>query len=215
MKKQKLYVVWIGRKPGIYKSWDDCKKQIDEYPNGKFRSVKVDSHAEAKELYDMGWEKGMHSKVQYLQINKNQTNYSLHIEDSICVDGACKVMPGSTEWEMEYRGVDPKSGEEIFISPVYKSGTNSIAEFLAIIHAMKWIKDRNLNKVIYSDSQTAITWADKKAHKSKLFRNKANEETWKSLDYAIKWLNEQSSLPKVYKWKNNQWGENPADFNRK
>ncbi|GAB6454705.1 hypothetical protein bcgnr5390_17330 [Bacillus luti] len=49
MKKQKLYVVWIGRKPGIYKSWDDCKKQIDEYPNGKFRSVKVDSHAEAKE----------------------------------------------------------------------------------------------------------------------------------------------------------------------
>ncbi len=27
-KKQKYYVVWQGRKPGIYSDWDECKEQV-------------------------------------------------------------------------------------------------------------------------------------------------------------------------------------------
>jgi ribonuclease HI len=27
-KKQKYYVVWKGKHPGIFESWEDCKAQI-------------------------------------------------------------------------------------------------------------------------------------------------------------------------------------------
>ena len=29
-KKKKFYAVAVGRKPGIYTTWDECKKQVDK-----------------------------------------------------------------------------------------------------------------------------------------------------------------------------------------
>ena len=29
--KNKYYVVWKGKKPGIYENWNDCKKQIGKH----------------------------------------------------------------------------------------------------------------------------------------------------------------------------------------
>jgi ribonuclease HI len=29
MPKNKFYVVWKGKKPGIYEKWNDCKKQVE------------------------------------------------------------------------------------------------------------------------------------------------------------------------------------------
>ncbi|MDE6527929.1 MAG: RNase H1/viroplasmin domain-containing protein, partial [Muribaculaceae bacterium] len=26
MGKRKFYVVWVGREPGIYEEWDDCRE---------------------------------------------------------------------------------------------------------------------------------------------------------------------------------------------
>ena len=37
---KKLYVVWVGRKPGIYETWEDCKAQVDGYKGAKFKSFK-------------------------------------------------------------------------------------------------------------------------------------------------------------------------------
>ena len=34
-KKQKYYVVWQGKKPGIYSDWDACKEQVVGVPNTK------------------------------------------------------------------------------------------------------------------------------------------------------------------------------------
>ena len=34
MAKQKFYVVWKGKKPGIYTSWEECKKQIENFKQG-------------------------------------------------------------------------------------------------------------------------------------------------------------------------------------
>ena len=30
-KKSKYYVVWEGHNPGVYNSWEECKKQIQNY----------------------------------------------------------------------------------------------------------------------------------------------------------------------------------------
>lgn len=31
------YVVWNGRKPGIYSSWNECNKQVSGFKNSSFK----------------------------------------------------------------------------------------------------------------------------------------------------------------------------------
>ncbi|MBP5713488.1 MAG: RNase H1/viroplasmin domain-containing protein, partial [Prevotella sp.] len=31
MAKNKFYVVWKGRTPGVYDRWEDCKKEIEGF----------------------------------------------------------------------------------------------------------------------------------------------------------------------------------------
>lgn len=38
---QKYYAVKSGRIPGIYKSWDDCKKQTDGFSSAIYKSFKT------------------------------------------------------------------------------------------------------------------------------------------------------------------------------
>nr|WP_256497984.1 RNase H1/viroplasmin domain-containing protein [Sinobaca sp. H24] len=35
MAKTKFYVVWKGRKPGIYNTWPECQKQVKGYPGAR------------------------------------------------------------------------------------------------------------------------------------------------------------------------------------
>ena len=44
--KAKFYVVWIGVKPGIYESWNECKAQISGYQSAKYKSFKTRQEAE-------------------------------------------------------------------------------------------------------------------------------------------------------------------------
>lgn len=39
-RKNEAYVVWAGRKPGVYATWDECRAQVDGYPNAKFRGFR-------------------------------------------------------------------------------------------------------------------------------------------------------------------------------
>ena len=34
----KIYAVAAGRMPGVYHSWDECKKQVDRFPQAKFKA---------------------------------------------------------------------------------------------------------------------------------------------------------------------------------
>ena len=45
-KAPKFYVVWRGRKPGIYTTWDDCRAQTDGFPNARFKSFPTKGQAE-------------------------------------------------------------------------------------------------------------------------------------------------------------------------
>ena len=37
MAKSKYYVVWNGRKPGIYEGWDKCRDQVAGFTGAKFK----------------------------------------------------------------------------------------------------------------------------------------------------------------------------------
>jgi ribonuclease HI len=46
MPKTKFYAVRIGREPGIYRTWEDCKAQVDGYSGAVFQSFKLMCDAE-------------------------------------------------------------------------------------------------------------------------------------------------------------------------
>lgn len=43
----KFYAVKNGRNPGIYNTWEECKLQVEKFPNAIFKSFKTKLEAEA------------------------------------------------------------------------------------------------------------------------------------------------------------------------
>jgi ribonuclease HI len=133
------------------------------------------------------------------------------INEAIAVDAACSGNPG----KMEYRGVYLRTGKTIFhFGPVF--GTNNIGEFLAIVHGLALLKQKNLpNLPIYSDSVNAQLWVRKKKCKTTLERNEKTEQLFQMIERAEKWLITNSYTNPIIKWPTDKWGEIPADFGRK
>lgn len=126
------------------------------------------------------------------------------------VDASCPGNPGP----MEYRAVDLASGRQLFhFGPL--PGTNNIAEFLAIVHALA-LQDRlGIRKTIYTDSANAILWIRKKQCKTQLPECGRTEETYDLIERAHTWLRTHAFDTPILKWQTRQWGEIPADFGRK
>jgi ribonuclease HI len=129
----------------------------------------------------------------------------------IAVDGWCSNNPGPGG----YRGVDLETGKTIFSWDTNLT-TNNLVEFIAVIHAMKWIKRNNLKVTIWTDSQTAMSWTRNKNCKTKFDLTK-NNELKKRVDECMRFIteNDYKGLEPLRKWDTKRWGEIPADFGRK
>lgn len=214
MKKAKFYVVWEGVAPGIYTSWTDCQLQTKGYEGAKYKSFETREDAEkafASSPYTFigkGTKKTGTSKAR--ETNGALLSSAAIMDNSLAVDAACSGNPG----KMEYRGVHVASRQEIFhFGPVY--GTNNIGEFLAIVHGLALLKQKEFDMPIYSDSVNAINWVKQKKCKTKLPREAKTETLFKLIERAEKWLRENSYSTRILKWETKQWGEIPADFGRK
>ena len=96
-----------------------------------------------------------------------------------------------------------------------KQGTNNIGEFLAIVHGLALLKQKNNPMPIYSDSRNAIAWVRQKKCKTQLERTAANEPIFQLIARAEAWLQNNSYTTRIIKWETSEWGEIPADFGRK
>jgi ribonuclease HI len=142
-----------------------------------------------------------------VQLKKiGQPNYN-----SISVDAASSGNPGI----MEYRGVNTKTGEELFKQGPFEESTNNIGEFLALVHALALLKDKNSDRIIYTDSRTAMSWVKKKTVKTNLERSDKNKPVFDLVDRALAWLKNNDFSTVIVKWETKAWGEIPADFGRK
>jgi ribonuclease HI len=210
MPKNKFYVVWTGKKPGIYSSWNDCRKQVEGVEGARYKGFPT------RELAEMAY-KDDPSKYLTKDLNApkkivcNNPLIGEPIPDSICVDAACKGNPGI----LEYRGVDMKSGIEIFRQGPFPEGTVNIGEFLALVHALAYLKQINSGWPVYSDSRTAIAWVRNKAIKTNLKRSAASDQLFSLVDRALAWLSKNKFPNRILKWETEYWGEIPADFGRK
>ncbi|HRS54404.1 MAG TPA: ribonuclease H family protein [Bacteroidales bacterium] len=208
MAKSKFYVVWNGKKPGVYNNWEECKKQIKGFSGAIYKSFEREE--EAKKAFIEGFNAYFDSKNKNLE-QKKECNIPTYIKKSISTDAACRGNPGP----VEYRIVETATGNELYRSPVYNYGTINIGEFLAIVHALAMLKKRGQNIPIYSDSKTAIKWVMNKEIKTKLEKTEFNKPIFELIERALKWLNENEWTNPLLKWETGLWGEIPADFGRK
>ena len=210
MPKNKYYVVWVGKNPGIYDTWEKCRKQVEGVEGAKYKGFPTRELAESAYNDD---------PLKYLSKEINGPKRIIcsdpligePIPDSICVDAACKGNPGI----LEYRGVDTKSGAELFRQGPFPQGTVNIGEFLAIVHALAYLQKRNSSWPVYTDSRTAISWVKKRAIKTNLQRSVISNQLFSLVERAIIWLNENKYPNRIIKWETEYWGEIPADFGRK
>jgi ribonuclease HI len=208
-KKSKFYVVWKGKSPGIFSTWDECKKSIAGFKGAQYKSFKT--HTEAKKAFNTSYfefkESNQNSTpLHQLERRSREANF-----DSINTDAACSGNPG----KMEYRGVYTKTGKELFKQGPFQQGTNNIGEFLALVHGLAFLQQKKSNLPIYSDSKIAIGWVRKKKCNTKLKQNAKNKKLFELIGRAEDWLKKNTYPNKILKWETKDWGEIPADFGRK
>ncbi|WP_448380231.1 ribonuclease H1 domain-containing protein [Gloeomargarita sp.] len=191
MSRGKVYVVWQGRQPGVYPTWEHCRAQVEGFPGARYRSYP--DRATAEQAFFGG----------------SAASFPSPVYPSYAVDGACAGNPGV----MEYRGVDTASGAEIFHEGPYPLGTNNLAEFLALVTALQWCAARGCDWPIYSDSQIALDWVRRGRCRTQF--PVENTPLAAKLRAAEAWLATHSYRNPLYKWDTRRWGPIPADFGRK
>ena len=205
--KKMYYVVWRGKKPGIYTTWRETQKQIYGAVKPKFKSFG------SKELAEKAFQEGpeAYEGRSFKKARDLSEEEKKRIGDpilmSLSVDAACNAKTGV----FEYQGVITESGTQVFHAGPFKNGTNNIGEFLALVHALAWLKENRSDLPIYSDSKYAMAWVRNKKANSKV----KDPKTLSLLTRAEKWLSENRWDNKIYKWETKAWGDIPADFNRK
>lgn len=210
-KKEKFYVVWYGNPAGIFGNWEECQRSIKGVKGAQYMSF--ETFAEAKIAYNKEYAdyKG--------KAGKNKKKLSQDLLDkigepnlySIAVDAASSGNPG----KMEYRGVDTQTGKQLFYQGPFAQGTNNIGEFLAIVHGLAILKQKQSDRIIYTDSRIAMGWVKKKKCNTKLKPSAKNKSLFELIFRAETWLKNNSYITKIVKWETKAWGEIPADFGRK
>ena len=213
MSKQKFYVVWVGVKPGVYKTWPETNAQVAGFPGAKYKSFST--MAQAMAAFTSGASNsssGTSSNQVKIPSTSSPKLFSQRIiKPSISVDAACSGNPG----KMEYQGVSTATKEQLF-HQAFPLGTNNIGEFLAIIHALAWCKAQKLvDMPIYTDSKIAMGWVAKKKCKTTLEINHKTQPLLELIKRGEAWLDTNTYNNPILKWETSVWGEIPADFGRK
>ena len=206
IKKAKFYVVWKGHKTGVFSSWEECARQVQGFTGAQYKSFLSRGAAEQAS-------RGRYAGHVGKPVTSGEWLFSPHppVAESYCVDAACSGSPGP----LEYRGVDLRTGKEVFRQGPYKHGTNNVGEFLAIVHALRLLELNKSKLTVYSDSSTAIGWVKKKQCNTELAADEKNAPLFKLINQAEEWLAEHRIANPILKWDTKAWGEIPADFNRK
>lgn len=210
MAKKKFYVVWEGHKKGVFTSWNVCKKQIENFKGAQYKAFSSKDEAEKAFKGNYDDYKGKDTKKPIISAEELKL-IGKPVFPSLSVDAACAGNPG----KMEYRGVDSETKRQLFIQGPFEKGTNNIGEFLALVHGLGFLKQKELKYPIYSDSKIAISWVKTGQCRTNLPISSENTHLFDLIKRAEKWLKENKYTTQILKWETKAWGEIPADFGRK
>ena len=167
----KYYAVKVGKKPGIYKTWDECKEQVNKFPGAIYKSFKTLEEAE----------KFSGVKTSFNENKNNKLNNSAKKAD-IKKEGDLKPIRSSANVKYFEKYIEPETIKDdfdfiAFVDGSYDRVSNTIEEFkvagndkwdqwniVGEIEASKFaIKlgyEKELKKIcIYHDLKNIALWA--------------------------------------------------------
>lgn len=217
---KKFYVVWKGRRTGIFTDWADAREAVEGFEGARYKGFT--SSEEATRAWrgeslraDRDDLAALVSAASGRTLPKaGQPDYMTIPEIDLrgwAVDASCMGNPGI----MEYQCVELMSGRVLFRIGPFKDATNNIGEFLAIVHALALMDKQDEWHTLYSDSMTAMSWIRNRAVKTKLKETPDNRKVFELLARALVWIRTHTWKCRVLKWQTDLWGEIPADFGRK
>lgn len=126
----------------------------------------------------------------------------------LCSDVACYGNPGM----FEFRVMNHEK-KILVASPLFDWGTNNIGEFLGIAAAFYFARENQIYLDIFSDSQVAIGWVNAKKCRTK--EKLLGDRVKNVILHAETFLQSIDTADRLYYWQTKNWGEIPADYNRK
>ena len=131
---KKFYVVWAGRKTGVFTDWATAQQHVDKFPGARFKSFP--SQAEADQAFRAGRPAsvGMGLPAVNAAISARAKAHSATVGLQIYCDGACEPNPGNAGSGIAvYR-----SGTlaQLWYGLYNPNGTNNTAELNALHHAL-------------------------------------------------------------------------------
>ena len=157
------YVVYRGRKPGIYKNWQECQKQVEKFEGAIFK--KFNNETDAKQFLDIGF--GNNKKPRSLVIKENAdkknaqliANEEIDEENKIFIytDGSCIKMKNGIS-KAGFGIYIPDKNIRVSKPLLNQKITNNRAEMTAIIDSIQYLDEEDLTKkiVILTDSQYSM-----------------------------------------------------------
>ncbi|MDW8395907.1 MAG: ribonuclease H family protein [Anaerolineae bacterium] len=200
----KWYVVWHGRTPGVYSTWEEARQQVEHFPGARYKAFLT--REAAQQAFEARSPNDSDLPASQLPV----TALPDKVRRGYAVDAACN----SITKEMEYRCVRIADKQEVFRRGPFPDATNNVGEFLAIVHALAWLRQQGSTAPVYSDSMIAIFWIAEGKCRTRLPRTDRNAELFERIARAEQWLAENDYCNAVLKWRKDEWGENPADFGR-
>ncbi|MGH9833002.1 MAG: ribonuclease HI [Blastocatellia bacterium] len=204
-KKSKFYAVRSGREPGIYRTWDECKAQVDGYAKAEYKSFSSLQEAEAY-LNGATTPRRASKSAPEVESDPLPAQGSLLGDPEsdadlervvIYTDGSCLQNPGRGG----YGAVMLYDGQRKELSGGFRLTTNNRMEILACIVALQSLNTRRA-VTLYSDSQYVVNsiekgWA-KGWRKNRWMRKDVevpNADLWRRLldlceehDVSFKWV---------------------------
>ena len=189
MPPKKFYAVAKGIKPGIYKTWDEAKAQVDGFPGALFKSFA--SMTEAEDWFKENSDK----KILNNKKEPSSTDTKPHKSDEIIIytDGGSLGNPGPGGY-----GIVLIYGDTIKeINGGFRLTTNNRMELMGVIVALKKLKQKDKKITVYTDSSYVVNgitkgWAKswRKNNWIKSDKQKAvNSDLWSELLDLIEPLN--------------------------
>ncbi|CEN83118.1 RNAse H family protein [[Clostridium] sordellii] len=99
----KYYAVKVGKKPGIYKTWDECKEQVNKFPGAIYKSFKTLEEAE----------KFSRVKTSFNENKNNKLNNSAKKAD-IKKEGDLKPIRSSANVKYFEKYIEPETIKDDF-----------------------------------------------------------------------------------------------------
>ncbi|WP_097459956.1 ribonuclease H family protein [Mangrovitalea sediminis] len=160
---KKYYVVWKGRKPGIFTDWNSCKQQVDQFPGARYKSFM--SLAEAEAAYSGKGTTGPSAKPAAKRASSAKTVKThsaaevaaIAAELKIFTDGGCEPNPGEAGSGLAvYRN---NAVEALWYGLYNPKGTNNTAELNALHQALFMAEQavgQGTSVAIFCDSKYSI-----------------------------------------------------------